>query len=113
MKSSVNIQRKYPVVTLCGSTKFKDEFINIMEELTLCGHVVISLGVFGHADKKYDDILEKKDLLDDIHRQKIDMADIVYIINVNGYIGESTRNEINYAKKQGKVIMYLEDEDDK
>lgn len=102
--------RKYPVITLCGSSRFKNEFIKLNEEFTLQGFVVISLGLFGHADKKYENILtpEKKLLLDDIHKQKIDMADIVFIVNVNNYIGESTRNEIEYAESLNKTIKYLE-----
>jgi len=88
--------RKFPVVTLCGSTKFKEEFIKINEELTLQGYIVISVGLFGHADDKFNNIItpEKKELLDKIHLRKIDMADIIYVINVNGYVGKSTRNEI-------------------
>lgn len=104
------IKGKYPVVTLCGSTRFKDEFIRVTEQLTLQGVVVISVGLFGHADNKYSTIIsdEIKKMLDDLHLQKIDMADQIYVINVGGYIGESTRNEIEYAQKQGKVIKYLE-----
>lgn len=100
--------RKYPVVTLCGSTKFKDDFIDSQRCLTLSGHVVISVGLFGHADGLYDTVLtpEKKELLDDIHRQKIDMADFIFVINKDDYIGESTRNEINYAIEKGKPVMY-------
>ena len=81
-----------------------------MEALTLKGTVVISVGLFGHADGKFGDVItpEKKRMLDDLHFQKIDMADEIFVINVGGYIGESTRNEIEYAKKQGKVIKYLE-----
>lgn len=103
--------KKYPVITLCGSSKFKDEFIRLNEEFTLQGFVVISLGLFGHADNKFGNILtpEKKILLDDIHKQKIDMADVVFIVNVDNYIGDSTRNEIEYTESLGtKTIKYLE-----
>lgn len=104
--------RKFPVITLCGSTKFKEEFIKINEELTLRGYVVISLGLFGHADNKFGNKItpEKKKLLDKIHLKKIDMANIIYVIDVNGYIGESTKNEIEYAKNKGKIIMYYSNE---
>ena len=101
---------KYKVVTLCGSTRFKDQFLEIQEKFTLEGYVVISVGLFGHADKKYENVLtpEKKILLDDIHKQQIDMADEVFIINVGGYIGSSTSSEIEYAKEKGKIIRYYE-----
>ena len=103
-------QNKYPIITLCGSTKFKKEFIKVTEELTLQGVVVISVGLFGHADSKFDTVItpEIKKMLDNLHLQKIDMADQIFVINVDGYMGESTRNEIEYAKKQNKVINYLE-----
>lgn len=101
---------KYKVVTLCGSTRFKDEFIEIQERLTLEGCVVISVGLFGHSDHKYDNVITEsvKITLDDIHKQKIDMADEVFVINKNGYIGSSTKNEIEYSKEKGKIIKYYE-----
>lgn len=103
---------KYPIITLCGSTRFKEEYIKVQEELTLMGYVVISVGLFGHADNKIDKEItpQVKVMLDDIHFQKIDMADEIFIVNVGGYIGNSTRNEIEYAKKKGKKIKYLENE---
>ena len=99
---------KYPVITLCGSTRFKDAFIEAQKRLTLEGNIVISVGLFGHAG---DDEVWKpgmKEMLDDIHKRKIDMADAIYVINVSDYIGESTRSEIEYARKNGKQIYYLE-----
>lgn len=101
---------KYKVVTLCGSTKFKDEFIRVQKELTLQGIIVISVGLFGHADGEFGIIItdEVKIMLDDIHKRKIDMADGIFVINKNGYIGSSTRSEIEYAKEHGKEIVYLE-----
>ncbi|MEW8993700.1 hypothetical protein [Clostridium sp.] len=101
---------KYKVVTLCGSTKFKNDFIKAQKELTLQGKIVISVGLFGHADGEFGTIIteEVKIMLDDIHKRKIDMADGIFVINKNGYIGSSTRNEIEYAKQHGKEIVYLE-----
>lgn len=49
-----------------------------------------------------------KEMLDDMHKRKIDMADEIYVINVGGYIGESTRSEIKYTKKNGRGVRYLE-----
>lgn len=101
--------RKYKVITLCGSTKFKDEFMQQQKRLTLEGNIVISVGLFGHADGDYKTVItnEVKEMLDDIHKRKIDMSDAIFVIDVNGYIGSSTRSEIEYAKSTGKEIMYL------
>lgn len=99
---------KYEVVTLCGSTKFKDDFIKVQKELTLKGCIVISVGLFGHSGD--NEVWEEgtKEMLDDMHKRKIDMADTIFIINKNGYIGKSTQSEIEYAENQGKNIVYLE-----
>ncbi len=96
------------IITLCGSTKFKREFEEINKKLTLEGNIVISVGVFVHNDEEKEALLSKKDLLDEIHLDKIRLADEIFVINKNGYIGESTRREIEFAKKLGKPIRYLE-----
>ena len=96
---------KYKIITLCGSTRFKEDFERINRELTLAGNIVISVGCFGHAGDVFTE--EQKAMLDDIHKRKIDMADSIHVINVGGYIGDSTRSEIEYAKKMGKKITYL------
>ena len=100
---------KYKVITLCGSTRFKDDFIKAQESLTLKGNIVISVGLFGHADNKYDNEItpEIKEMLDDIHKRKIDMADSIFVINRDDYIGKSTKSEIEYAKATGKSIEYM------
>ena len=107
---------KYPVVTLCGSTRFKNEFIEVQKRLTLEGNIVISVGLFGHSgdsevwENMDEGILTKtKEMLDDMHKRKIDMADEIYVINVGGYIGSSTKSEIEYAIAHGKNVRYLED----
>lgn len=111
------MEGKYKVVTLCGSTRFKDEFIEAQKRLTLEGNIVISVGLFGHSGDKEvwdgmdeDTLSETKKMLDDMHKRKIDMADEIYVINVGGYIGESTRSEIAYAKDTGKRVRYLEED---
>ena len=108
--------KNYKVITLCGSTKFKDEFLRVQKELTLKGNIVISVGLFGHSGdnevwENMDDgtLTKTKEMLDDMHKRKIDMADEIFVINVGGYIGESTESEIEYAKETGKGISYLED----
>lgn len=102
-------QRKYKVITLCGSTKFKDEFLEVQKRLTLEGNIVISVGLFGHSgdNEVWDDGV--KEMLDDMHKRKIDMADEIFVINKGGYIGSSTKSEIDYAKANGKTVKYLEE----
>jgi len=98
----------FKVITLCGSTRFKDEFLEAQKRLTLEGNIVISVGLFGHSG---DDVVWKegvKDMLDRQHLAKIDLADEIFVINVGGYIGDSTRREIAYAEFKGKSITYLE-----
>ena len=100
---------KYKVITLCGSTKFKDEFLKEQKRLTLEGNIVISVGLFGHSgdDEVWNDNI--KEMLDDMHKRKIDIADEIFVINKGGYIGSSTKSEIEYAKKTGKPVHYLEE----
>lgn len=107
--------KNYKVITLCGSTRFKDDFMRVQKELTLKGNIVISVGLFGHSgdDEVWDGMDEgalskTKEMLDDMHKRKIDMADEIFVINVGGYIGDSTRSEIEYAVKNGKKVNYLE-----
>ena len=101
---------KYKVITLCGSTRFKEQFLEAQKRLTLAGNIVISVGLFGHSGD--DEVWTEgtKEMLDDMHKRKIDMADAIYVINVGGYIGSSTRSEIEYARRMGKEILYLEDD---
>ena len=106
---------KYLVITLCGSTRFKEQFIEAQKRLTLKGNIVISVGLFGHSGDEEvwegmdEGTLSKtKEMLDDMHKRKIDMADSIYVINVGGYIGDSTKSEIEYARSHGKKIEYLE-----
>ena len=100
---------QYPVITLCGSTRFKDQFLEAQKRLTLAGNIVISVGLFGHSGD--DEVWSEgtKEMLDDMHKRKIDMADSIYVINVGGYIGQSTRSEIEYARSQGKPVEFLEE----
>ena len=100
---------KYPVITLCGSTRFKDQFLEAQKRLTLAGNIVISVGLFGHSGDEEVWTEGTKEMLDDMHKRKIDMADGIYVINVGGYIGQSTRSEIEYARSQGKTVEFLEE----
>ena len=111
------MQGKYPVITLCGSTRFKDQFMEAQKKLTLEGNIVISVGLFGHSGdqevwENMDEgtLTKTKEMLDDMHMRKIDMADAIYVINVGGYIGSSTKSEIEYATAHGKEVRYLEEQ---
>lgn len=96
---------KGKTLTLCGSIRFMDKILEVHEQLELEGYVVI--GIVQHVmERPYT--TEEEELLDVIHKKKIDMADGIYVVNVGGYIGNSTRNEIEYAEKTGKDVMYLE-----
>ena len=99
---------KFKVITLCGSTKFKDEYLKAQKDLTLQGNIVISVGLFGHSGDNEVWTEGTKEMLDNMHKRKIDMADEIFVINVGGYIGESTKSEIEYAIKNGKKVNYLE-----
>ena len=105
----------YKVITLCGSTRFKNEFMEAQKKLTLEGNIVISVGLFGHSGDNEvwegmdeDTLTATKIMLDDMHKRKIDMSDEIFVINVGGYIGSSTRSEIEYAISTGKAVRYLE-----
>lgn len=127
------------IVCLCGSTRFKQEFIAANFRETMAGKIVLSVGLYGHADKEvYNPTEEEKVKLDELHKRKIDLADEVLIIcprvavcdkcgkptkhelygpsgccqftfRLRPYIGESTRSELEYAKKVNKVIRFLEE----
>ena len=93
---------KYKVITLCGSTKFKEEYLDAQKRLTLEGNIVISVGLFGHSGDNEVWSEGTKAMLDDMHKREIDIADEIIVIYVGGYIGGSTRGEIEYAKSTGK-----------
>lgn len=102
------------IVCLCGSTRFMDAFFEAGWEFTLQGKIVLSVGVCKHVDADGGHGAEAlgqdvADRLDELHKRKIDLADEVFVLNVGGYIGDSTRSEIEYATEIGKPIQYLED----
>ena len=101
--------QNYRIDTLCGSTRFKEQYKDVQKRLTLEGCIVISVGMFGHSGDQEVCKPGVKEMLDDMHLRKIDLADEIFVINVGGYIGESTRREIAYAEKTGKKVNYLEE----
>jgi hypothetical protein len=101
---------KPAVVCLCGSTRFKDTFDEANYRETMAGRIVYSVGFFVHS--KHGESIgcapEQKVALDELHKRKIDLSDEILVLNVGGYVGESTRSEIAYAMAHGKIIKYLE-----
>jgi hypothetical protein len=98
------------IVCLCGSTRFMDAFHEAGWYYTMKGEIVLSVGVCKHAADHGGEALgqDVADRLDELHLRKIDLSDHVVVLNVGGYIGASTRKEINYATKIGKPVTYLE-----
>lgn len=97
------------IVCLCGSTKFKEQFINANFGETMRGNIVLTVGFFAHTDAHQHTLtVNEKIGLDNLHKRKIDLADEILVINIGGYIGESTQSEILYAVGLGKPIRYLE-----
>lgn len=102
------------IVVLCGSTRFYDAFQQANYDLTMRGKIVLSVGFYphfkaeagGHGEGVGHDSAEKV-ALDELHKRKIDLADEVYVLNVDDYIGDSTRNEIAYARAHHKPVTFL------
>lgn len=100
---------KPKIVCLCGSTRFMEMFFEAGWWYTLEGYIVLSVGVCKHAGHHGAEAIGQDiaDKLDELHLRKIDLADLVHILDVDGYIGESTQKEIDYAKQENKDILYL------
>ena len=94
-------------ITICGSTRFKEEFLKAQCDLTFDGWIVFSVPFFEHADNM---VLtrEQKEIAIQSHLRKIAVSSAIYVINKGGYIGESTKNEIQYAKDHGKQVIFME-----
>lgn len=125
------------IVCLCGSTRFRDQFMQANYRETMAGKIVLSVGFYVHIADECPNCdasqsfakeqgaespqgkcwqcgadlgctPEQKKKLDELHKRKIDLSDEVFVLNVDGYIGESTRSEIKHAMERGKPIRYLE-----
>jgi hypothetical protein len=102
------------IICLCGSTRFMDAFHEAGWRETLAGKIVLSVGVAkhvktpdgGHAAEALGPGVAEA--LDELHKRKIDLADEILVLNVGGYIGESTRSEVEYAERHGKAVRWLE-----
>lgn len=104
------------ITTLCGSTRFPEAFALANMHLSLEGRIVIGLGLMGHADEPRgarhltsdgDETTPIKQGLDTLHFAKIDLADGIYVVNVGGYVGSSTRREIQHARSTGKAVEWM------
>ncbi len=102
------ITKRPIVVTICGSSRFRDALERALFDEEMAGRIALSIGFFGHLTPNFDMTGTKKAELDELHLRKIDMSDEILVLNVGGYIGESTRKEIDYAIKAKKRIRYLE-----
>ena len=97
------------IVCLCGSTRFVDEMNAVNRDLTFAGAIVVAPGVFAHSrDADHEVTPEQKEALDALHLRKIDLADRVLVMNPGGYIGESTRREISYARATGTPVSFTD-----
>ena len=94
------------IVTICGSTRFKKEIEAVAHDLTLQGHIVLAPHVFHHMEDE-EMPMELKIRLDNLHKEKINMSDAIFVVNVNGYIGESTYGEIDWANRMKKEVFFL------
>jgi len=104
--------KKFKIITICGSMRFSNKMIKEQYRLESEGNLVIGCTYLPpNIDK--DAAAELWDLFDEIHKAKIDLSDAIFVVNVGGYIGSSTRSEIEHAKKTGKEITYLEPVDNK
>ena len=102
----------FKVITLCGSTRFKNEYIEVQKRLTLDGNIVLSVGLFGHSGdsevwENMDEgtLTKTKEMIDDMHKRKIDMADEIFVINVGGYIGVSQFADFVAITDKSKFVI--------
>lgn len=99
--------KRRKIVTLCGSVKFWDKIQEVNEKLAIENEYVV-IGLTPRVTNR-NFTQHEKNLLGELHKAKIDLSDAIFVVNVGGYIGESTKGEIEYAKQKGKEIIYLEE----
>lgn len=104
MKGTISMK----LITVCGSLKFQEEIKRISEQLELQGNCVIA-PIYPTNPNKDAYTEEEANVLDAMHKEKIKISDAIFVVNINGYIGSSTRSEIEYAKSLNKEIMYYTD----
>jgi hypothetical protein len=108
----VTFERSAPlIVCLCGSSRFRAEYEHHADRLTHDGAIIVTIHCFKGQHSEVPGMDEAvRGSLDELHKRKIDLADRVFVINVGGYVGDSTRSEIAYARAKGKPVEFLEPE---
>lgn len=110
VRRSMQLLMGFPeIVCLCGSNRFIDTFRAENLRLTLEDRIVLSVGCNTKSDVGLSLTPTARANLDELHKRKIDLADRVHVLNVGGYVGDSTRGEIEYALAHGKTVSFLED----
>ena len=102
------------IICLCGSSRFISELAITGWELEKKGYIALGLHLLPRRYTDLPDHLAEaqgvKETMDELHKRKIDLADEVLILNIGGYIGESTRSELEYARAHGKPVRFIEPE---
>lgn len=93
------------IITICGSLRFQKEMMELSEELELAGNCVLA-PIYPVRQGKDAYTESEVSVLNAMHREKIKLSDAVFIVNVDGYMGDSTKSEMEYAKALGKEILY-------
>ncbi len=104
-RQGIYMTKRTKIVCLCGSTKFREEYRKANSDFTHQGWIVLTVGCL-QGDPEWG--MADKGMLDELHKRKIDIADLVFVINKDNYIGESTKSEIEYAELHNKHVGYLE-----
>lgn len=110
LQTAIELDENPKIVCYCGSLRVaKEAFQKAEYESVLNGEIaLLPCCTFVDIQRQYGAESNYKQIADELHKRKIDLSDEVFILNVGGYIGESTRNEIQYAEEIGKPIKYLE-----
>lgn len=95
------------IITLCGSLKFKKEMMSVAEKMSLIGNCILTpvYPILENVERTEEQLLKLKEA----HFKRIELSNAILVVNVNNYIGKSTKLEIEYAKKLGKEIIYYTD----
>jgi hypothetical protein len=94
------------IVCLCGSTKFREAYQKAHYDEGHAGRIVLT--VYCYKDDPCCKGPDDWKRLDELHKHQIDLADEILVLNVDGYVGDSTKSEIRYATEHGKRVRWLE-----
>lgn len=96
------------IITVCGSLRFMKEIMGITERMDLQGNCMLSM-IYPARSNKEDYTDEEIIMLNKMHRERIKLSDAILVVNVDNYIGSSTKSEIEFAKSLNKEIIYYTD----